>query len=342
MTPPAEGGFGETPAEARARMEEASRQPSAGARAATEAFRTDVLSGLAASPKRLAPKYFYDARGSQLFDDICELPEYYVTRAETSILRASASRLVASWGERVRVVEPGAGSSTKTKLVLEALGRDRCVEYVPVDISREHLADAAHRIRADIPWLRVTPACADFCAELPIPAPAAGVTTIVYFPGSTIGNFEPSEAAQLLARFRQAAGPDGAVVVGFDLKKTPAVLHAAYNDAQGVTAAFNKNLLARMNRELEASFELDAFSHYAFYDPRHGRIEMHLVSARRQEVVVSGKRFHFAEGESIHTECSYKHDLASAERLARAAGLSLADAWLDEERRFAVLELRPA
>ncbi|MBS2019613.1 MAG: L-histidine N(alpha)-methyltransferase [Deltaproteobacteria bacterium] len=326
MTPPAEGGLEATSAVESAR----------------EAFRRDTLQGLAASPKRLAPKYFYDSHGSQLFDDICDLPEYYVTRAETSILRASASSIVARWGERVRVVEPGAGSGTKTKLVLEALGRERCVDYVPVDISREHLADAAHRIRADIPWLRVTPACADFCVDLPIPASSERASTVVYFPGSTIGNFDPPEATQLLARFRRAAGPGGAVVVGFDLKKTPAVLHAAYNDGQGVTAAFNKNLLARMNRELGARFDLDAFSHYAFYDPQHGRIEMHLVSTRRQEVVVSGTRFFFAEGESIHTECSYKYDLPSAERLARAAGLSLTDAWLDDERRFAVLELRPA
>lgn len=326
MTPPAEGGLEATSAVEQAR----------------EAFRADALRGLSASPKRLAPKYFYDSHGSQLFDDICELPEYYVTRAETSILRACAPSIVARWGKRVRVVEPGAGSGTKTKLVLEALGRERCVDYVPVDISREHLNDAAKRLRAEIPWLRVTPACADFAAELPIPATDEASSTVVYFPGSTIGNFDPPEAAALLARFRRAAGPGGAVVVGFDLKKTPALLHAAYNDAQGVTAAFNKNVLARMNRELGASFDVDAFSHYAFYDPVRGRIEMHLVSTRRQDVLVSGHRFGFAEGESIHTECSYKYDLPSAERLARAAGLSLGDAWTDDERRFAVLELRPA
>lgn len=326
MTPPAEGGL----------------EPTSAVEQAREAFRADALRGLTASPKRLAPKYFYDSHGSRLFDDICELPEYYVTRAETAILRADATRIVARWGARVRVVEPGAGSGTKTRLVLEALGRDRCVDYVPVDISREHLNDAAKRLRAEIPWLRVTPACADFAIDLPIPPTDEASSTVVYFPGSTIGNFEPPEAAALLARFRRAAGPNGIVVVGFDLKKTPAVLHAAYNDAQGVTAAFNKNVLARMNRELGASFDLDAFSHYAFYDPVRGRIEMHLVSTRRQDVLVSGHRFAFAEGESIHTECSYKYDLPSAERLARAAGLLLADAWLDAERRFAVLELRPA
>jgi dimethylhistidine N-methyltransferase len=308
---------------------------------ARERFRADVLLGLGLAPKRLAPKYFYDRAGSLLFDAICDLPEYYVTRAETQIMRARVNDIVASWGPRVRVVEPGAGSGTKTRLVLEALGPKRCVEYVPVDISREHLTHATAALRADYPWLRVTPLAADFAAELPVPASDDGARTVVYFPGSTIGNFDPAEAERLLSRFRRAAGSDGTVVLGVDLKKNPAVLHAAYNDAQGVTAAFNRNLLTRMNRELGADFDVDAFAHYAFYEPVRGRIEMHLVSLTKQEVTVAGKKFRFAEGESIHTECSYKYDLATAERLARAAGLHLLDTWLDDERRFAVLELRP-
>lgn len=309
---------------------------------ARERFRADALLGLGLTPKRLAPKYFYDRAGSELFDAICDLPEYYVTRAETSIMRARAHEVVASWGPRVRVVEPGAGSGTKTRLVLEALGPSRCVEYVPVDISREHLGQAAKQLRADYPWLRVTPVAADFAIELPIPTSDDDLRTVVYFPGSTIGNFEPAEAQRLLARFRRAAGANGTVVVGVDLKKDPATLHAAYNDAQGVTAAFNRNVLARMNRELGGTFDVDAFAHYAFYEPVLGRIEMHLVSLRRQDVLVSGRRFRFAEGESIHTESSYKYDLPAAERLARLSGLQLADAWLDDERRFAVLELRTA
>jgi dimethylhistidine N-methyltransferase len=314
------------------------------AESAKERFRGDALAGLALTPKRLAPKYFYDRAGSLLFDAICELPEYYVTRAETAIMRASVREIVASWGERVRLVEPGAGSGQKTRLVLEALGPERCAEYVPVDISREHLAHAASLLRADYPWLTVSPAAADFSVELPPPSVSAGsdeARTVVYFPGSTIGNFDPVEAERLLVRFRRAAGAGGTVVVGVDLKKEPRVLHAAYNDAAGVTAAFNKNLLVRMNRELGATFDVDAFAHYAFYEPTAGRIEMHLVSLCRQEVTVSGARFRFAEGESVRTECSYKYDLPSAERLARRAGLHLIDAWLDEERRFAVLELRP-
>lgn len=307
---------------------------------ARERFRADALLGLDRTPKRLAPKYFYDRAGSELFDAICDLPEYYVTRAETSIMRARIAEVVAGWGPRVRVVEPGAGSGTKTRLVLEALGPARCVEYVPVDISREHLGQAAKQLRADYPWLRVTPLAADFAIDLPIPPSDEGARTVVYFPGSTIGNFDPVEAQRLLARFRRAAGANGTVVLGVDLKKDPTILHAAYNDAQGVTAAFNRNVLARMNRELGGTFDVDAFAHYAFYEPVLGRIEMHLVSLRRQDVLVSGRKFRFAEGESIHTESSYKYDLPAAEHLARVAGLQLVDAWLDDERRFAVLELR--
>jgi L-histidine N-alpha-methyltransferase len=307
---------------------------------ARERFRADALVGLARTPKRLAPKYFYDRAGSELFDAICELPEYYVTRAETSIMRARVSEVVAGWGPRVRVIEPGAGSGTKTRLVLEALGPARCVEYVPVDISREHLGHAAKQLRADYPWLRVTPFAADFAIDLPVATTDDDTRNVIYFPGSTIGNFEPIEAQRLLARFRRAAGENGTVVVGVDLKKNPTTLHAAYNDAQGVTAAFNRNVLARMNRELGADFDVDAFAHYAFYEPVLGRIEMHLVSLRRQDVLVSGRTFSFAEGESIHTESSYKYDLPTAERLARVAGMNLVDAWLDDERTFAVLELR--
>lgn len=323
-------------------LAEGRREGTSPVETARERFRADVLLGLGLEPKRLAPKYFYDRVGSELFDAICDLPEYYVTRAETSIMRAHVNEIVASWGTRVRVVEPGAGSGTKTRLVLEALGPERCVEYVPVDISREHLGQAAAKLRADYPWLRVTPSAADFAADMTVPARGDGASTVVYFPGSTIGNFDPPDAERLLARFRRAAGPAGTVVVGVDLKKDPAMLHAAYNDAQGVTAAFNLNLLARMNRELGGSFDVEAFAHYAFYEPINGRIEMHLVSLRRQDVIVCDRRFRFAEGESIRTECSYKYDLAAAERLARNAGLRLTNAWLDDARRFAVLELRPA
>ena len=317
---------------------------SGGARdaAGRAAFLSDALDALHATPKRLSPKYFYDREGSLLFDDICELPEYYVTRTELSILEAKSREIASRLAEGgpCRVVEPGAGSGTKTRLLLRALGQRRCAAYVPVDIAGEHLEHTAQQLRAEIPWLDVMPFAADFTAELPLPPGGAAARTVVYFPGSTIGNFDPDEAGRLLGRFRQAAGPDGVVLLGVDLKKEPSMLHAAYNDARGVTAAFNKNVLRRMNEELGANFDLDAFDHYAFYAPVPGRIEMHLVSKRRQEVRLGGQVFTFEHGESLCTERSYKYDLARAERLGREAGLVLADSWLDDARRFAVLLFR--
>ena len=305
-------------------------------------FLVDATAGLRATPKHLSPKYFYDRAGSLLFDEICELPEYYVTRTELSILEARVTEIASRLGDDgpCRVVEPGAGSGTKTRLLLRALGRGRCAAYVPVDIAGEHLEHTARQLRAEIPWLEVMPFAGDFSAELPVPPSDGAARTVVYFPGSTIGNFDPDEAKRLLSRFRRAAGRDGLVLIGVDLKKDPAVLHAAYNDARGVTAAFNKNVLRRMNDELGADFDLDAFDHYAFYAPVPGRIEMHLVSTRRQHVRVGGEVFTFEHGESLCTERSYKYDLASAERLGREAGLALADSWLDDGRRFAVLLFR--
>lgn len=298
-------------------------------------FLHDALVGLRARPKRLSPKYFYDLEGSRLFDAICDLPEYYVTRTETAILDRYADDIADRLGP-CRIIEPGAGSGTKTRLVLRALGAGRCVEYVPVDIDGEHLGHAAALHRAALPWLRVSPYGADFTTALPARV-NDGVRNVVFFPGSTIGNFDPADAEALLRRFRNAAGEDGLVVVGFDLKKDPAELHAAYNDSQGITAAFNRNVLRRMNAELGATFDLAAFHHYAFYAPVPGRIEMHLVSAKRQEVQLGGHTISFEDGESICTEHSYKWDIAGAEKLARAAGLVLESRWLDENRRFAVL-----
>lgn len=312
-------------------------------RTARDAFLRDAIAGLRARPKRLSPKYFYDREGSLLFDAICELPEYYVTRTELSILEAKSSAMAARLAEHgpCRVVEPGAGSGTKTRLLLRALGPERCVGYVPVDIAGEHLEHTARQLRAELPWLRVVPFAADFSVDLPLPQADGDVRSVVYFPGSTIGNFDPDDARELLSRFCRVAGTHGLVLLGVDLKKDPAVLHAAYNDARGVTAAFNKNVLRRMNEELGADFDLDAFDHYAFYAPVPGRIEMHLVSARRQQVHIGGQTFTFEHGESICTERSYKYDLPAIERLARASGLAFEDGWLDDARRFAVVLLRP-
>ncbi len=306
-------------------------------------FLRDAVSGLGASPKRISPKYFYDRTGSLLFDAICDLPEYYVTRTERSILESFVDAIADRISDHpVRVAEPGAGSGTKTRLLLRALGPRRCVGYVPVDIDGEHLGHTAAQLRAELPWLRVTPFQADFSVDLPLPATDVAQRTVVYFPGSTIGNFDPPDALRLLARFRRAAGSDGLVLLGVDLRKDPNVLHAAYNDASGITAQFNKNVLHRMNAELGADFDLDAFRHYAFYEPRTGRIEMHLVSATRQTVTIDGQSFLFEDGESICTERSYKYDLPSAEKLGREAGLSMVDAWLDDSRYFAVLLFRVA
>lgn len=303
-------------------------------------FLSDAIDGLSARPKRLSPKYFYDHAGSILFDRICDLPEYYVTRTEASLLDAHVGSIAARLPAQCRVVEPGAGSGNKTRLLLRALGRDRCRAYVPVDIAREFLHESAARIRAELAWLTVTPVVADFAADFSLATAPPGVSTVVFFPGSTIGNFDPPDAARLLARFRRVAGPDGSVLLGVDLKKSPALLHAAYNDADGVTAAFNKNVLVRMNDELGADFDVDAFEHHALYDPVGGRIEMHLVSRGRQTVTIAGMKFSFDDGESLCTERSYKYDLPGAARLAQRAGLVVGDAWLDRSRHFAMLLLR--
>lgn len=312
----------------------------AGRSSSSGAFYEDVVVGLGSSPKRLSPKYFYDTEGSLLFDSICDLPEYYVTRTELAILAAKGgeiARRIALGAHAVRVVEPGAGSGTKTRLLLRALGRERCAEYVPVDIAGEHLQKTAAELRSELSWLRVTPLVTDFSVELPVPDAAIASRTVVYFPGSTIGNFDPDDASRLLSRFREAALPHGLVLLGIDLKKDPALIHAAYNDERGITAAFNKNILRRMNAELGGDFDLDAFHHYAFYLPSESRVEMHLVSSRKQSVHVGESAFSFEEGESICTEKSYKYDLSSIERLGRVAGLSLEGSWLDDDRQFAVL-----
>lgn len=305
-------------------------------------FLRDVVGGLRSRPKHLSPKYFYDREGALLFDAICALPEYYLTRTELGILRENADEIADHLTERgpCRIVEPGAGNGQKTRLLLHALGPRRCTEYVPLDIAGDHLEECSQRLRKDLPWLRVSPRVADFTRELDTSRVRTAARTVVYFPGSTIGNFEPREATSLLRRFRRAASADGCVLVGVDLKKDPAILHAAYNDACGMTAAFNKNVLRRMNSELGASIDLETFRHYAFYAPEPGRIEMHLVSTCYQEIEIACHRFAFDEGESLCTEHSYKYDIEGAKRLAAAAGLTLAHRWTDPASRFAVLLFR--
>ena len=296
-------------------------------------FARSLLAGLAQRPRRIAPKFFYDAAGSALFDRICELPEYYPTRTELALLEAHAGAMARCVGPQAEIVEFGAGSSRKVRRLLDALERPR--RFVPIDISGEHLHAAAVALRRERPGLEVRPLVADFTRPLMLPAPERGVRRVGFFPGSSIGNFDPDEALNFL---RQAGEllRGGGLLIGVDLVKPPALLHAAYNDAAGVTAAFNLNLLARANRELGANFDLDAFSHYAFYEPVWQRIEMHLVSRRVQQVRVCGHAFEFAEGESLHTENSYKYSVAGFRALAEQAGYEPGPVWCDPQGLFSV------
>lgn len=306
------------------------------ARRAHDQFRADVLAGLSRPQKRLPSKYFYDAAGSQLFDRITELAEYYPTRTELAIMRRHAAAMAARCGPRCLLVELGAGSLVKVRLLLDEL--DRPAGYVPVDVSGEHLRGAANELAADYPALAVHPVVADFTRPFELP-PVPAARRVVYFPGSTIGNFDPAEADELLARVARLVGPGGGLLLGIDLRKDPAVLEPAYNDARGVTAAFNRNLLVRINRELGADFDPPAFRHRAFYNRERSRIEMHLVSATEQRAQVGDATFAFRAGESIHTENSYKYDLTELARRAAACGLRADETWTDPQGYFAVLYL---
>jgi dimethylhistidine N-methyltransferase len=293
-----------------------------------------LLQGLRHKPRAVAPKFFYDARGSALFDRICELPEYYPTRTELGILQRHAREMAECIGAGADLIEFGAGAQRKIRLLLAALQRP--ARYVPVDLSAEHLREHARALAADHPGLPVQALVADFSADMVMPPlPAHAQRRVGFFPGSSIGNFTPNEALQFL---RRSAGwlRGGGLLIGVDLVKDPAVLHSAYNDAAGITAEFNKNLLVRANSELGADFDVGAFYHHAFYDPRAQRIEMHLVSARRQSVSVYGERFLFDEGESIHTENSCKYTVDGFQRLAREAGFDPQAVWVDDRSLFSV------
>lgn len=304
---------------------------------ATDRFREDVLAGLARSHKRLPAKYFYDTAGSRLFDRICELPEYYPTRTELGILRRHAPAMAERCGAGCLLVELGAGSLTKVRLLLDCL--EGPAGYVPVDVSGEHLRAAARTLADEYPRLAVEPLVADFTRPFTLPAGRAG-RRVAFFPGSTIGNFEPEEADALLRRVARLVGPGGGLLLGIDLRKPVEVLEPAYNDAAGVTAAFNRNLLVRINRELGADFDPAAFRHHAFYNAERSRVEMHLVSERRQRVRVGPATFDFRPGESIHTENSHKYDVRELAARAAGCGLHLSDTWTDERGYFAVLGLR--
>jgi dimethylhistidine N-methyltransferase len=300
-----------------------------------EEFRRAVLAGLSGSPRAIPAKFLYDARGSALFDEICELPEYYLTRTETKVLQLRAAEIGRRAGSGRALVEFGSGSSVKSRLLIEAL--PKLTLYAPIDISRAHLDATVARLRREYPALRVEPICADFMG--PVPPIEGDARPLGFFPGSTIGNLEPAEATAFLQNARQLLGDEGALVLGVDLKKDPQRLHDAYNDTAGVTAAFTLNLLRRMNRELHATFDLAGFAHEAFYNPVEGRIEIYFRSLRDQSVLVAGRRFDFAEGERVHTEYSYKYDMAGIAALARSGGFRIAETWTDPQRLFAVVYL---
>jgi len=306
----------------------------------SSSFARDVIEGLTARPKRLPPKYFYDETGSRLFEEITELPEYYPTRCELAILRAHATDMARLLPPKTALIEFGSGSSKKVRLLIDAA--PAIAAYVPVDISAQWLNEEAARLRRDYPRLTVLPVAADFTQAFRLPRSVAALAPAGFFPGSTIGNFEAHQACAFLQHAARILGEDAILIVGIDLVKDPKILNAAYNDAAGVTAKFNLNLLARINRELGADFDLASFCHQAFYNRERARIEMHLASRVRQQVVVCGRTIEFRAGETIHTENSYKYTVESFGALARGCGWTPVDAWTDADGYFSVQALRAA
>jgi dimethylhistidine N-methyltransferase len=300
-------------------------------------FAQAVCDGLSAAQKSLPCRFFYDAQGSELFEQITGLPEYYPTRAEIAILEAQAKSIAAHTPPGSVLIEFGSGSSRKTEIVLAALSS--LAAYVPIDVSGDALANAKLRLHEKFPSLRVLPVIGDFRASLTLPADLTRRPRLGFFPGSTIGNFQPNEARDLLAAMALTLKNGGRLLIGIDLRKEVERLEAAYDDAAGVTAAFNLNILARANRELDANFDLSAFAHEAKFNDIESRIEIHLVSLKAQEVEILGRRFGFAEGEKIHTEYSYKYTIERFQALARDAGWTPRQVWTDPEGLFSFHEL---
>src|SRR5580692_8221667 len=297
------------------------------------AFARDVIDDLSQHPKRLSPKYFYDATGSELFEQITVLPEYYPTRTELGILRDRGGEISAIIPKGAALVEFGAGATTKVRLLL-----NQCAfsAYVPVDISGDFLKSQADALRADLPDLEVHPVIADFTAPFELPAAVSAMPKVGFFPGSTLGNFEPHEACAFLRSARDILGQDARMVIGVDLEKDERVLYDAYNDAAGVTARFNLNVLVRINRELGGNFDLSAFAHRAIYNRERHRIEMHLISKKTQTVRMLGTSLSFRPGETIHTENSYKYSIDRFTALARGSGWRVRESWTDDNGMFSV------
>ena len=300
---------------------------------ATSTFAGDVIGDLSRFPKKLSPKYFYDAKGSELFERITVLPEYYPTRTEISILRQRGREIAGLIPQGAALVEFGAGSTTKVRLLLE---HARFAAYVPVDISGDFLREQAEGLRRDFPKLEVLPVAADFTAPFALPDAVAGMPKVGFFPGSTLGNFEPQEAQTFLRSARDILGHGAQMIIGVDLEKDERTLYDAYNDAAGVTAAFNLNVLERINRELGGNFDLSGFMHRSIYNRDRHRIEMHLISRKAQSVRVLGRHFSFRPGESIHTENSYKYSIERFAALAKSSGWQVRETWTDPARMFSV------
>jgi len=299
-----------------------------------------VLEGLAKPSKEIPCKFFYDERGSRLFEKICGLEEYYLMRTEESLLRKHSSEIVELMGAQIQLVEFGAGSLQKVRILLESMNKPAAI--IPIDISRTHLIEAAASLAAEYPDIEVLPVCADFILPTALPESRKYPETkrIGFFPGSTIGNFTRQEAVSFLKTAADNLGPDGDFLLGVDLKKNETILHAAYNDSRGLTAAFNLNLLRRMNRELRADFDLSAWRHKAVYNDDRGRMEMYLVSLKKQSVGIMGHTFHFNKGETIHTENSYKYEIGEFHEIAEEAGFAPLRTWVDDNNLFSLHYLR--
>jgi dimethylhistidine N-methyltransferase len=303
-----------------------------------EDFLGEVLQGLKKTPKQLPTKYLYDERGSALYERICSLEEYYLPRREIEIMEQNIDEMVYLLGDKVNLIEYGCGNCTKTRILLDHM--PDLAAYIPIDISREQLISVSQELSLDYPELEILPVCADFTSHFRLPVSKRNSErNVTYFPGSSIGNFGPESARKLLKRIADICQPGGALLIGIDLAKDPEVLHYAYNDSNGITAAFNLNLLERINRELGGDFNLEQFEHNALYNIDKGRVEMHLVSQTDQTVHLNNTRIPFGEGESIWTESSYKYDLSDFARIANDAGFQVKRVWTDEKQWFSVLYL---
>ncbi|WP_137820671.1 L-histidine N(alpha)-methyltransferase [Pseudomonas sp. 2FG] len=301
--------------------------------AAYASLRDETLAGFAAEPKWASPKYFYDRRGSELFEQICQQPEYYPTRTEELILTQAAGAIAEIAGHAANLVELGSGASRKVRLLLEAMHPS---SYLGIDISQEFLLASTRRLASDYPWLEVHAACADFSQPMALPAGFDGAHPLLFFPGSSIGNFTPEQARVFLGNLHELLPKGGGLLIGVDRLKDKALLEAAYNDEAGVTAAFNLNLLQRIRQELDSDIDPTRFVHHAFFNEAHSRIEMHLISPQAQQVMIEGACFRFAAGESLHTENSYKYRPESFCDLAGTAGFKARAHWSDPRQLFSV------